>query len=165
VLWASLTGGVALGVYTGVLLGSLAARPLWNSAVLGPLFLVSGLSTAAALLLLFGPRESDQRSLLRFDVAAIVAELVLLALFLIDLATGPATAREAAGLLFGGSFTAPFWALVVGGGLLVPLFMDLAEIRRGLAPTVVSAVLVLAGGLSLRIILTAAGQVSGFDVP
>ncbi len=31
-------------------LGALGARPLWNSALLGPLFLFSGLSTAAALL-------------------------------------------------------------------------------------------------------------------
>ena len=40
--------GVALGIYTGVLLSALGARPLWNSAILGPLFLVSGLSSAAA---------------------------------------------------------------------------------------------------------------------
>ena len=38
----------ALGIYTGVLLSALGARPFWNSALLGPLFLVSGLSSAAA---------------------------------------------------------------------------------------------------------------------
>ena len=43
--WCS--GGL-LGIYTGVLLSALGARPLWNSALLGPLFLVSGLSSAAA---------------------------------------------------------------------------------------------------------------------
>ena len=47
---ANITGGLALGLYTGILLGSLGARPLWNSALLGPLFLISGLSTAAALM-------------------------------------------------------------------------------------------------------------------
>jgi protein NrfD len=41
--------GVLLGIYTGVLLSALGARPLWNSAALGPLFLSSGLSSAAAL--------------------------------------------------------------------------------------------------------------------
>ena len=35
-------------IYTGILLSSLGARPLWASGILGPLFLVSGLSTAAA---------------------------------------------------------------------------------------------------------------------
>ena len=44
----SLAAGSALGIYTGILLSSLGARPLWASGILGPLFLVSGLSTAAA---------------------------------------------------------------------------------------------------------------------
>src|SRR5512140_80567 len=35
--------GIALGAYTGILLGSLGARALWSSPVLGPLFLVSGI--------------------------------------------------------------------------------------------------------------------------
>ncbi len=47
---ANVLVGIALGIYTGILLGTLGARPLWNSALLGPLFLFSGLSTAAALL-------------------------------------------------------------------------------------------------------------------
>ena len=34
--------GVGLGVYTGILLSTLGARALWGSALLGPLFLVSG---------------------------------------------------------------------------------------------------------------------------
>ncbi len=47
---ANVMVGIALGIYTGILLGALGARPLWNSALLGPLFLFSGLSTATALL-------------------------------------------------------------------------------------------------------------------
>ena len=39
--------GIALGIYTGILLSAMVARPLWNSAILGPLFLFSGLSAAA----------------------------------------------------------------------------------------------------------------------
>jgi protein NrfD len=42
--------GVALGIYTGILLNTMVARPLWNSAILGPLFLVSGLSAGAAVM-------------------------------------------------------------------------------------------------------------------
>ena len=34
--------GASLGIYTGVLLGTMASRPLWNSALLGPLLLVFG---------------------------------------------------------------------------------------------------------------------------
>jgi len=50
--------GAALGVYTGILLGALGARPLWNSPLLGPLFLASGLSAGAALLVLLEKRTS-----------------------------------------------------------------------------------------------------------
>ena len=46
---AAIPSAVALGIYTGILLSAFNARPFWNSGLLGVLFLVSGLSTAAAL--------------------------------------------------------------------------------------------------------------------
>jgi len=48
--WTNVVLGVGLGIYTGILLNTMVARPLWNSAILGPLFLVSGLSAGAALI-------------------------------------------------------------------------------------------------------------------
>ena len=39
---------ITLGIYTGILLSAFNARPLWNNAILGPLFLTSGLTTGAA---------------------------------------------------------------------------------------------------------------------
>ena len=54
IAWLNIVFGIGLGAYTGLLLGTLAARPAWSSVVLGPLFLVSGLSTGAALF--FGGR-------------------------------------------------------------------------------------------------------------
>ena len=51
---------VALGIYTGILLSAFGARPFWNSGVLGPLFLVSGMSTAAALVALIAIRHSEK---------------------------------------------------------------------------------------------------------
>ena len=44
--------GLALGIYTGILLSAMVARPLWNSAVLGPLFLFSGLFLIGPTLML-----------------------------------------------------------------------------------------------------------------
>lgn len=38
--------GIGLGIYTGVLLSTIPARPLWNSALLAPLFLTSGMAPA-----------------------------------------------------------------------------------------------------------------------
>ena len=51
-----------LGIYTGILLSALGARPLWNSALLGPLFLVSGLSAARGLRPPVAPRRGRARA-------------------------------------------------------------------------------------------------------
>jgi formate-dependent nitrite reductase membrane component NrfD len=155
--WAVATG-VGLGVYTGVLLSTLGARALWGSALLGPLFLVSGVSTGAALLMLFRVAPEERHFLARWDLLAIGLEVVLLALVLVGLVSGDAQSRGAAALLLGGRFTAQFWALVVIAGLAVPAALELLETRLHLRATWVAPALVLVGGLSLRWILVAAGQ-------
>lgn len=155
---ANLVLGVGLGVYTGILLSTLGARALWSSALLGPLFLVSGLSTGAALMLLFGLSPEEHAWVAGWDRLAIGVELVLIALLLVGLATSGADGRGAAHLLLGGDYTAPFWALVVIGGLLVPLALALLEHRLRLRATLAAPALVLVGGLALRAILVAAGQ-------
>jgi len=156
--WASIGTGVALGVYTGVLLSTLGARALWSSALLGPLFLVSGISTGAALLLLFPLSDGERHLVGAWDRVAIGLEVAVLLLFLAGLATSGADGRAAAGLLLGGGFTAPFWALVVVGGLGVPFLLGVLEARLRLRMTLAAPVLVLVGGLALRWILVLAGQ-------
>jgi formate-dependent nitrite reductase membrane component NrfD len=158
ILWTSIVVGAALGIYTGLLLGTLNARPLWNSIIMGPLFLCSGISTGAAFMLLFNVRRPEHELLVRWDLIAIGAELVCIALLLLDLAAGTRAARLAAGELLGGPWTGVFWALVVGAGLLVPLGMEWIELRRHQRPTVLAPILILVGGFALRYILVAAGQ-------
>jgi len=150
--------GVGLGGYTGLLLGTLGARQVWSSGVLGPLFLVSGVSTGAALMMLFDLRDDERRFLRTADIAAIVVEIGLLGAYLLGLTTGGAGGREAAGMFLGGPYTATFWSLVVIAGLLVPLLIETLEARRHLRHTALAPVLLLIGGLSLRWILVLAGQ-------
>jgi protein NrfD len=164
ILWASVVAGVALGTYTGLLLGTLSARPLWNTTVLGPLFLVSGLSTAAAFMLLFRPGHAVQEKLVKWDMALIAAELFFIGLFIMTLLTGGKVSQMAAGDILGGSWTGVFWSLVVIVGLVVPLAMEAAERRYHLRATVMTSILILIGGLSLRWILLAAGQVSSYGM-
>src|SRR5512133_1053099 len=71
---AAIAAGVGLGVYTGILLSTLGARALWGSALLGPLFLVSGLSTGAAAMMLFPVNAEERHLLARWDLAAIGVE-------------------------------------------------------------------------------------------
>lgn len=156
--WVHLGTGAALGVYTGILLSTLGARALWSSALLGPLFLVSGLSTGAALFLLFPVAEEERKYLVRWDMLAIGLELLLLLLVILGLATGGAAGQAAVGLLLGGPFTAQFWTLVVVGGLAAPALLETLESRFHYRVTAVAPLLVLVGGLALRWILVAAGQ-------
>jgi protein NrfD len=158
--WLNVGLGVGLGAYTGLLLGTLAARAAWNSVWLAPLFLVSGLSAGAALMMLFPLDDKEHHQLRRWDIAAICVEVVLLGLFFLDLGVGGGqSGRAAVESFIGGDFTASFWTLVVIVGLAVPLGMELLETRRRLRPTVMAPALILIGGLSLRWVLVLAGQV------
>jgi protein NrfD len=160
---ANVLGGIALGIYTGMLLGTMASRPLWNSAILGPLFLVSGLSTGAAYLLLFRISREERVLFARADMAFMAVELALLAVWLIGLTSGGASHRAAAATVLGGPYTTAFWTLVVGLGLLVPLVGDWLEQRGGHVPGRVAPGLVLIGGFALRWILVMAGQHAGWN--
>ena len=154
--------GAALGIYTGVLLGTMVARPLWNSALLGPLFLVSGLSSGAAFMLLFGLTDRERVFLGRADMGLIAAELALLALWMIGLAAGSGPSQLALASIFGGPYTAAFWTLVVALGLLAPLFGEWLEYKHGAVPGKGTAILVLIGGFALRWIMVFAGQATGW---
>jgi formate-dependent nitrite reductase membrane component NrfD len=186
--WANVLLGIGLGVYTGILLSTMVARPLWNTALLGPLFLVSGLSAAAAMIHLLarvlpghpaprglfggafavlvqplGESAPDPRSaheLVRADLAFLAIELVLLGLIVIGLLTSSASHIEAADLLLTGRYAALFWGAVVAAGILVPLALQALELAHRIPHSIVPALLVLAGGFALRWVLVGAGQAS-----
>jgi len=158
----SVVSGAALGIYTGLLLGTMAARPLWNSAIIGPLFLTSGLSTGAAFMLLYRLSDKERVLLSRVDIGLIIVELALISIWMIGLASGGSAARDSLNMFFGGPYTAWFWTLVISLGLVGPLIGELIEQRHGLIPGRFTAVLVLIGGFSLRWIIVFAGQHAGW---
>jgi protein NrfD len=162
VAWINVAAGVGLGIYTGLLLGTMAARPLWNSAILGPLFLTSGLSTGAAYMLLYALKDKERVFFTRLDMGLILAELTLLAIWLIGMASGGALSREAMDLIVSGAYAPAFWGLVVGIGLVGPFLGDWMEQVQGHIPGRLAAFLVLVGGFALRWITVYAGQHSGF---
>ena len=191
--FANLVLGAMLGVYTGVLLSSLGARPLWNSALLGPLFLFSGLSTGAAMLHLLShlrpPEQRDEgafgdaltsalvhwlrppesgteghRKLEQADNSFLTIEFALLALFLGGLMTSTAAHQAGAMLLLTGPWASPFWVFVVALGIVLPLVLQFLQVRGRVRATIVPALLVLCGGLALRFILVGAGQASHWAI-
>ena len=152
--------GGLLGVYTGILISTLAARPLWNSALLGPIFLISGMSAAAAFVHMIA-REVEERELLaKADNGFLMAELIFIALFVGGMATSTQVHQQAAGLLLGGPYTAVFWVFVVGLGIVFPLVIQLLAVNHKMQHTPVAPILVMLGGLLLRFVIVSAGQVS-----
>lgn len=163
-LFAKITIPVAilLGIYTGILLSALGARPFWNSAIMGPIFLVSGLSTAAALVILMSPKHQEIRYFTRIDLGLIAVEAVLLILFIIGMATSSTQHQDALGLILGGPLTAAFWVLIMGMGLFLPAFLETMELKGKRIPSFIGAGFVLLGGLILRFIIVEAGQLSSW---
>jgi formate-dependent nitrite reductase membrane component NrfD len=158
--FVSIVTGVALGIYTGILLSSLGARPLWSSALLGPLFLVSGLSTAAAFGHWASPEPEERVQLAWLDNLFLTVELGLIGLLLIGLLTSTEAHAEAARLLLGGPYTAVFWVGVVFAGILLPLVIQTLAVTHRIVHTPIAPILVMAGGLVLRFVIVSAGQFS-----
>jgi protein NrfD len=156
----SIVTGVALGVYTGILLSALGARPLWSSGLHGPLFLVSGLSTSAAFAHWASPEAEERVQMAWLDNLFLTIELGLIGLLLIGLLTSGEATAEAARLLLGGPYTAVFWVGVVSLGILLPLVIQSLAVTHRIIHTPIAPVLVMAGGLVLRFVIVAAGQAS-----
>ncbi len=160
-IWA-IPFAIALGTYTGILLSAFSARPFWHTGILGLLFLVSGLSTAAALVVLGARQHQERFSFTVIEVVLIVIELFIVALLIVDLSTGVQLHLNAISMIIGGSFTFAFWVYFVAMGLSIPLLLKTRELRGGQGLTFLAPLLVLFGGYMLRYITVEAGQASAW---
>jgi len=158
--WLMAIFSIILGVYTGILFSAFNARPLWNTSILGPLFLVSGLSTGAATIILFSRNHEEKKVFARLDILLIAVELFLIVHMFMGFLASTQVQIDAANLFLGGPFTAPFWMLVVVMGLILPVVLESLELMKFKIPVYIPAILVLFGGLMLRFILAYAGQMS-----
>lgn len=160
--WVNAILAIILGVYTGILLSAFNARPLWNTSILGPLFLVSGLSTGAAVIMWMSRSKKERLIFSRIDLLLIAIELFFIVhLFMGFLASG-AVQIEAAQLFLGGDYTAIFWAGVVMVGLVIPAILETMELYGYHIPISIPALLILVGGLLFRFIMVEAGQVTRY---
>jgi formate-dependent nitrite reductase membrane component NrfD len=187
--WTNIALGVGIGIYTGILLNTMVARPLWNSAILGPLFLFSGMSAGAAMMHIasvvlpadrpapqgmiggaisamiqpLGPKPPERSTvvaLIRVDVFFLVVELILIGLLLANLLMSSASHIEAAALITTGAYAWHFWGVIVVAGVLLPIVLQGLELSHRIPHTIVPALLVLVGGYTLRWVMVNAGQAS-----
>ena len=153
---------IVLGIYTGILLSAMNARPLWNNSILGPLFLTSGVSTGAAAIMWLSNNEWEKKLFSRIDLVLISIELVFIGLMFLGLNWGPEAQVQAAQMFLGGDFTAVFWGVFVGTGLILPAILEIMELRGKHIPIAIPAFLILLGGLLFRVIMVDAGQISSY---
>ena len=152
--------GAGIGLYTGVLLSSLGARPLWSSSILWLLFLISGLSGAAAFVHVIAKNVFERELLAKADNAFLIIELFVIGLFIIGLKTATEVQSSAADILLFGEFASSFWVFVIGIGIVIPLIIQLLAVNHKIHHTPFAPLMVIIGGLILRFIIVEAGQYS-----
>ncbi len=160
--WIIIVSSVILGIYTGILLSAFNARPLWNTSILGPLFLVSGLSTGAASIMWMSKDQLERTLFSKIDLLLIGIEIFFIVHLFMGFMASNAAQIEAAGLFLGGAYTLPFWGGVVILGLIVPAILEIMELRGRKIPVALPAILILFGGLIFRFIMVDAGQLSSY---
>jgi formate-dependent nitrite reductase membrane component NrfD len=158
--WVILFLSVILGIYPGILFSAFNARPLWNTSILGPLFLTSGLSAGAAVIILFSRTKREKKNFAKIDIMLIGIELFLIVHMFMGFLASTEVQIEAANLFLGGPYTAPFWIFVVILGMILPAVLEWLELRKFHIPVLIPVVLVLFGSLMLRFIISYAGQMS-----
>jgi protein NrfD len=151
---------IILGVYTGILFSAFNARPLWNTSILGPLFLASGLSAGAATIMLFSKEHHERSMFAKIDIGIIVVELFLIVHMFMGFLASTQVQINAAELFLGGPYTASFWIFVVILGMIIPIILEVLELRKYRIPVLIPTTLVLFGSLMLRFLIAFAGQES-----
>lgn len=175
--------GLGVGMYTGILLGAIPSRPLWNTPMVAQLFLFSAISSGVATVLLIAaatplPKggvdnmHHERHFLVTVDAVLIILEFFIIIPFFLHQTLNTWSSAESVNLVLGGPYTLAFWGGVVLLGLLLPLAIEGFE----LYPVVwkeaavkysrlwggLSATMVLVGGFMLRYVFVYAGQVSHF---
>jgi len=170
---------VGVGMYTGVLLGAIPARPFWNTPMVAQLFLFSAMSTGVGSILFIRSLLSEDHGtkaehmlLNSMDSVLIVFEIFMIIPFLLHQTLSTWSHKEAVQLIMGGQYTLHFWLGVVVLGILTPLGIEIFELwnlvakkhepRVHLNLGLVSGGLVIVGGFILRYVFVYAGQVSHF---
>jgi protein NrfD len=160
--WIMVFFSVILGIYTGILLSAFNARPLWNTSILGPLFLASGLSAGAAYIMMTSNNNLERKLFSQIDLVLIGIELFLIIHMFMGFLASTEVQIEAARLFLGGPYTLPFWTIAVFTGMIVPGILEYLEIRGRRIPAYIPGLLIIMGNISLRFIIVYAGQASRY---
>ena len=168
---AKIFGGIGIVIaifvmsYTGLLISMARARPLWHSAIMPPLFLISGGIAGLAFILLVVNILKKYRP---DDGVIKVLRITMVVLILIDifflsdmyvLYVGIAEAQEVALLLVAGKFAFLFWGVELLIGSIVPvIILTVRRCANQRTWQILASVLSLIGVFVMRYIILIVGQ-------
>jgi molybdopterin-containing oxidoreductase family membrane subunit len=156
---------VATGLvcYTGFLL-SVSDSPLWQSAILVPLFFASGCISGLSLLFLLGTRFNI---LSKEDPIFEPLRMILLIMIIVDgliltdyyiVYSAIVKGYESAKIILSGQFSLAFWGGEVLLGIFVPIVVLLSKFGKTEKGLAVTSVLAMIGVFTMRYIIVFAGQ-------
>lgn len=149
--------------YTGFLL-SVSDSPLWQSAILVPLFFASGCISGLSLLFLLGTRFNI---LSRDDAIFDPLRKILLILIIVDGAiltdyyiiySAIVKGYESAKIILSGQFALAFWGGEVIVGIILPIVVLLSKFGKTEKGLAVASLLAIIGVFTMRYIIVFAGQ-------
>lgn len=164
---ASFVLALGLEAYTGFLIGNVQAHALWNTALMPVIFLFSALASGTAMVILVlgfyekltgNGLQNERQTLARFFKWFILADLLLMVIFVIILLNGN-DAQYANGyyLLHQEGFT--FIGLENVIGLLLPfVLLSIGSLSSKNSIVNLSAILVVLSALIMRISFVIGGQ-------
>lgn len=156
--------GVLVTIYSGFLLTQAIGVPLWNTALIPALWVVSAGAAVLAVIELFALKgwvdHATAAFAQRMALGVEAFKLVMILAFLhVGMSAASPGARAGAAELASGALAPMMWLGVVGLGVLVPLAIGLRAVqgRASHALVAAAAVLGLGGGLLLRAAVLLAG--------
>ncbi len=162
--WIAVIFSMLMAIYPGFLLSENTSIPFWSTSVLPTLFLVSGLSTGLAVLLLMAPflsASGDETTVMALrilswaDIFIIITQLIILWNYL-----GVPSTKEPA---FSESLRLMRRPLFIVGtlilGLLLPLLLHLLVLSGGknMGLGLMIGIFLILGGITLRLSIVRAG--------
>jgi formate-dependent nitrite reductase membrane component NrfD len=122
-----IAGITAFGVaiYSGFALGVVGAIKIWNSGLVPILYVVSGLTSGLAVVLLvsFNADTSKLVNIANYMLGALVVYAVFVAIYFWVATYGSVTARDSVARVLKGSVAPVFWLGVVLFGIVAPIAM------------------------------------------
>ena len=166
--------GIPLAVsvhgYTGFILAFGKARPLWNTALMPLLFLVSAVVSGIALMIIvymiksrFFSREKKINRELVFSLSKLLAWVIVFDLFLVGcdlivLSISHSDAQAVAHLILQGKYSLMFLLIENFLGKVVPFFLLVVPRFRTLTTVTVASILVVIGIFFMRYVVVVAGE-------